>query len=269
MVQPLEAVMMYLLKEAIEEDGILKGIILLYEMLVRPISPHVLQYWSNESFSLLGSGTDGLGHIPSINPVGILLPPFSLNPSRMFGSVKPSYVSCSRVAELGPLVEAVAPPPQEPPCLWWDWLCCLCGGGIPCLLWDRLLHLVCFWPWSRPRVSLHFLEIAPWLLLMYLYSIPTEEREAISCSNSSNFFLRVSKRVPHLLDRVVKVFSAHTCWMFGVQGLSCNVIGCSDLTGTLILLEGATGLRLTAGNPPSGKGATDPSQSGLGRQCKC
>ena len=90
-VQTLKAIMMYLLKEIIKEDGIPNGVILLYKVPARQVPLHVLQHWTNKLFSILGSGTDGLGHKPSISLVGILLPPHPSKLCRVSGSVEPSH----------------------------------------------------------------------------------------------------------------------------------------------------------------------------------
>ena len=78
---------MDLLIEVVELNHILEGVVLLHKVPLSPILLHVSQHGANDGLSLLGSGADGYRNMPSIHPVGILLPPLSPEFSRVFGAV--------------------------------------------------------------------------------------------------------------------------------------------------------------------------------------
>ena len=100
-VEILEMIAVYLLKEIIEEEGIFKGSVLLYKVPPRPVPLHMSEHWSDEFLSLLGGGMDGYGQMQSIGPVGILLPPFSPEFSGVLGVVAPPLDCRSNIGSTG------------------------------------------------------------------------------------------------------------------------------------------------------------------------
>ena len=68
---------MHLLKEIIQEDGVLQRVLLFYEIPPGSILLHVSSDWSGEGFSFLCSDILHYGDVIQVCPVGILFPSLS------------------------------------------------------------------------------------------------------------------------------------------------------------------------------------------------
>ena len=76
-IKVLEAVPMHLLKEIIQEDGVLQRVLLFYEMPPGSIPLHVSSDGSGEGFSFLCGDVLRYGDVIQVCPVGILFPSLS------------------------------------------------------------------------------------------------------------------------------------------------------------------------------------------------